>query len=63
MGLKDFIRPLLPPTSRAFLNQTNRLLEKSDETTGLLRSMNERLCSLSDQVSDLTRKTPACKPG
>lgn len=56
MGLKDFIRPLLPPTSRAFLNQTNRLLEKSDETTGLLRSMNERLRSLSDQVSDLTRE-------
>lgn len=45
MGLKDSIRPLLPPTNRAFLNQTERLSNTIEQYASLTSKEQQELQS------------------
>lgn len=56
MGFKNFIRPLLPPTSRAFLNQTNLLLERLDAATERLRDLSEKTAHLEETNNQMLRR-------
>lgn len=59
MGIKETVRPLLPPTSRAFLNRTDELSDAIERQAGTLleiqSQLEHRMESEAEEIRSITR--------